>query len=190
MGVTKRIRGGRPGAPVVGKAGTAAPAAKPAVKPISQLAYAKHRGVTHHAVQKAIKSGRLNRSVRDGKIINVALADKEWADNSDERKVRVKSISGDGERGTFQQANTDHAMYKAKLLKLEHDKRIGLLISVDEVKVIMFNASRKVRDGLQSLPERLAAIVADRPRDEVYPLLKKEIDQALTEFADRMAMMG
>lgn len=158
---------------------------KKATTGMSQHAYAKHRGVTHRAVQKAIKAGRLNRSVKDGRITDAALADQEWADNSDERKRREPSTSDT----TFQKANTLTAMYKMKMLKLEHDEKVGLLIGVDEVKVIMFNASRKVRDALQSLPERLAAVVADRPRDEVYAALKKEVDQALTEFADSMAKM-
>lgn len=53
----------------------------------SLRAYARHRGVTLHAVQAAIDSGRLCESVtRDAhgvrKIADVELADREWAANT------------------------------------------------------------------------------------------------------------
>lgn len=53
---------------------------------LSQRAYAVHRGVTHTAVAKAIKSGRLKKClVEKGarRLIDVELADAEWAANTD-----------------------------------------------------------------------------------------------------------
>lgn len=44
-------------------------------------AYARHRGVTLGAVQKAIKSGRI--SVDENNKINAGLADLAWAENTD-----------------------------------------------------------------------------------------------------------
>lgn len=56
--------------------------------PISLRAYAEHRKVSVMAVSRAVKSGRLSRSVtRDGhgqpKIADVELADQEWAAHTD-----------------------------------------------------------------------------------------------------------
>ena len=48
---------------------------------ISQRAYARHRGVTHRAVQKAIKTRRITASP-DG-TIDPARADAEWTANTD-----------------------------------------------------------------------------------------------------------
>ena len=46
---------------------------------VSLRGYARHIGVTLKGVQKAIASGRLRECIRDGKIVDVELADREWA---------------------------------------------------------------------------------------------------------------
>ena len=48
---------------------------------LSQRAYARHRGVTHRAVQKAIKAGRITTN-SDG-TIDPARADAQWTANTD-----------------------------------------------------------------------------------------------------------
>src|SRR2546426_5178487 len=48
---------------------------------LSQRGYARHRGVTHRAVQKAIKTGRITTSP-DG-TIDPARADAQWTANTD-----------------------------------------------------------------------------------------------------------
>lgn len=63
---------------------------------LSANAYAKHRDVSHVAVHKAIKNGRLRRSVTrrkgpnggDRYSIDVALADEEWTANTDPSQQR------------------------------------------------------------------------------------------------------
>jgi hypothetical protein len=70
--------------------------------PISISAYAKSRGISQPAVTKAIKTGRIAKSiVRDArgnpKIADPALADKEWAANTDQSKPRNR-ITGDPKR--------------------------------------------------------------------------------------------
>lgn len=54
--------------------------------------YARHRGVSHTAVQQAIKAGRITRRP-DGKI-DVRQADEDWTRNTDQGRPR-NSISGD-----------------------------------------------------------------------------------------------
>src|SRR5690349_19377730 len=58
----------------------------------SVRAYAKHRGVRHSAVQRAIEVGRLSRSVaRDAKgrpsITDVTEADREWEATTRDNRV-------------------------------------------------------------------------------------------------------
>ena len=48
---------------------------------LSQRGYARHRGVTHRAVQKAIKAGRITTN-SDG-TIDAARADAQWTANTD-----------------------------------------------------------------------------------------------------------
>jgi hypothetical protein len=59
---------------------------------LSVRAYAKHRGVSHTAVQKAIADGRITRR-KDGKI-DSARADKQWAERTDHSKP-LNSVTGD-----------------------------------------------------------------------------------------------
>jgi hypothetical protein len=63
---------------------------------MSQREYARHRGVSHVAVAKAIKTGRIVEAVKSGKI-DWELADKLWLRNTDQSKPR-NSISGDPKR--------------------------------------------------------------------------------------------
>lgn len=63
-------------------------------------AYARERGVNHSAVQKAIRLGRLRRSLsKDAKgrvQIDPAIADEEWRENTD----RAQQRGGAAGRGT------------------------------------------------------------------------------------------
>jgi hypothetical protein len=63
--------------------------------PISLSAYARHRGVTPAAVQKAVATGRLRASVaRDDRgaprIADVELADREWSARTQARIARPR----------------------------------------------------------------------------------------------------
>lgn len=61
----------------------------PTTQLITQYAYAKRRGCTHRAVQKAIESGRLVKSLHkqgDKLLIDPVAADAEWAKNTDTSK--------------------------------------------------------------------------------------------------------
>ena len=59
---------------------------------LSLRAYAKHRGVSLPAVQKAIRAGRI-RTTPDGKI-NASEADQEWERNTDPRPGHRLRTSG------------------------------------------------------------------------------------------------
>ena len=61
--------------------------------PMSQREYARHRGVSHVAVGKAIKSGRISKALRDGKI-DPDLADALWAHNTDQSKQHNGASGG------------------------------------------------------------------------------------------------
>ena len=61
---------------------------------LSQRAYARHRGVTHRAVQKAIKAGRITTN-SDG-TIDAARADAQWTANTD---PATRLFLGESENG-------------------------------------------------------------------------------------------
>src|SRR5690242_1430995 len=65
---------------------------RPPLLGISQREYARRKGLTHGAVQKAIRTGRITK-LEDGSI-DPALADQQWAANTDEARPR-NAVSGD-----------------------------------------------------------------------------------------------
>lgn len=159
---------------------------------LSARGYAKLRGVSHTAVQKAIKSGRISVE-SDGKI-NPDIADKEWARNTrtslpSQPSYRVaEDISqNSGHNSTLSDFNRARAVretYKARLAKLEYEELSGKLVNADEVKVAAFNASRRVRDRILQIPRRISAqLAAETEAYNVESLLNSALREALEELS-------
>ena len=151
---------------------------------LSIRAYAQHRGVSHTAVAKAIKAGRIPQEP-DGSVDPVK-ADAAWDRNTIAR--------GDGEAGdarsgvpNLQTSRAIREASAARLAKLDFEERTGKLISADQVKVETFNLARRLRDRIQQLPRRVApqivaAVVKQPDVREVEALLDAEIHEALSEL--------
>jgi hypothetical protein len=173
-------------------------------KLISQREYARRRGISHVAVQRAVNSGRI--STINGKI-DPDLADREWRENTDQSKPRNRitgspkhaRVAGepsepmdfggaDGGNGTasgYAKARAARELYQAQLAKIELDRQRGVLVRADEVRLGAFNMARKARDQLIALPERLAAILAaSQDPAEVQRILEEEIERICEEIAD------
>ena len=123
---------------------------------ISQREYARRRGVSHMAVQRAIKSGRI--STVDDKI-DPGRADREWEQNTDQSKPRNRvtgrpnhtraagapsepmvladdsSGGGTGAAAGYAKARAARELYQAQLVKLELDRKRGELVRADEVRL-------------------------------------------------------
>ena len=174
---------------------------------ISLREYARRRGISHVAVQRAVNSGRI--STVDGKI-DPAEADREWRENTDQSKPRNRitgrpshtrppgeppvpmdfgapdeAAGGNGTATGYAKARAARELYQAQLAKLELDRQRGVLIRADEVRVGAFNMARKARDQLIALPERVAAILAaTQDPAEVQRILEEEIERICQEIAD------
>jgi len=174
---------------------------------ISQREYARRRGVTHVAVQRAIKTGRI--STVNGQI-DPALADLQWQENTDQSKPRNRItgnpkqakapgepsepmdlgvtdevIGGPSTASGYAKARAARELYQAQLAKLELDRQRGTLVRADEVRLGAFNMARKARDQLIALPERLATVLAAiQEPAEVQRILEEEIERICQEIAD------
>ena len=176
---------------------------------MSLRAYAKHRGVSLRAVQKAIKSGRI--AARGDGRLDADVADADWARNTAPRPHpssqptkpaaplqsaphhhhsdpprREASDPPKLESGLeYARARAVRETYQARLAKIDFEERTEKLVSADEVRVTSFNRFRQFRDGMLNIPDRLAAVLAaeKNPR-QVHELLATEIRKALTEFSD------
>ena len=178
---------------------------------LSIRAYAQHRGVSHTAVAKAIKAGRISVE-SDGKIDPVK-ADAQWARNTlpsqslntgaakPAAKVATPPVSTSVATGSsrelqppvetgrisapdYQTSRAIREAYAARLAKLEYEERTAKLISSDEVEMRTFNLARRLRDRMQTLPRRLAAaLAAEQDPRVIEQRLDDEIRQALEELS-------
>lgn len=151
---------------------------------LSIRAYAQHRGVSHTAVAKAIKAGRI--SVEPDGTIDPAKADAQWARNTlpsqnlnpgacrSAPKVATPPVSTPVSTAPvanrelqppletraaapdYQTSRAIREAYAARLAKLEFEERTGKLLNADEVKVKHFNLARLLRDRIQQIPRKLA----------------------------------
>lgn len=171
---------------------------------ISQREYARRRGISHVAVQRAVNSGRISTI---GGRIDPDLADREWQENTDYSKPR-NIITGDprhqrvpdgpsqpmdldraGSRRSrvaagFARARGTREAYMAQLAKLEYERRSAELVRADEVRVAAFRMARRREERLRAIPGNVSsAIAATRDVDEVRRILEDEIEGVCLELS-------
>jgi hypothetical protein len=158
---------------------------------LSLRAYARHRGVSLAAVQKAIRSGRITPNA-DG-LIDSDRADAEWTAKTRPGQHRARSVAPARRELSdapvsgavdYSRARAIRESYLARLAKIEFEEKTGKLVSRDEVQVAAFTRARMVRDNLLNIPDRLAAtLAAESDVDKVHRLLTDEIRMALDALA-------
>jgi hypothetical protein len=157
---------------------------------MSLRAYAKHRGVSLAAVQKAIHSGRISPNA-DG-LIDSERADAEWNAKTRPGQRRARpTVPTPRESADAPAAGLDYfrarairESYLARLAKLEFEERIAKVVDRDEVQVAGFTRGRVVRDNMLNIPDRLAAtLAAESDEGRVHRILSDEILRALDVLA-------
>lgn len=166
-------------------------------------AYARHRGVSHTAVQKALRAGRIQAEA-DGSIDPVR-ADRAWAGNTaaapaapappqreEVRSEEVRDVRREPAAGpSFAQSRAIREAYAARLAKLEYEERTGALVRTEQVKLAWFDLLRVARDRLLNIPDRLAdTLAAETEPRRVRELLAAEIRLVLTDLADQAERQG
>lgn len=156
---------------------------------ISIRAYAKARGVSHVAVLKAVKAGRIPIEA-DGSI-DPTKADAAWERSTDPSKAkgkarpskdkprtpeRLKPVAEtaigsvretlkeqglpSGGNVTFVQARTAHEIAKAHLARLRLQRMKGELVDRARATALVFRLAREERDAWANWPARVAALMA------------------------------
>jgi pyruvate/2-oxoglutarate dehydrogenase complex dihydrolipoamide acyltransferase (E2) component len=157
---------------------------------LSLRAYAKHRGVSLAAVQKAIHSGRITPNA-DG-LIDSDRADAEWNAKTRPGQRRAKATAAvPREPAEAPAAGLDYfrarairETYLARLAKIEFEERVAKVVDRDEVQVAGFTRGRVVRDNMLNIPDRLAAtLAAESDEGRVHRILSDEILRALDVLA-------
>ena len=74
--------------------------------------------------------------------------------------------------------------FRAKLVELEYEERVGTLVRKEDVEKESFRIGRLVRDAVLNVPSRLAGILAaESDQRKVHDLLETELRQALEALA-------
>ena len=177
---------------------------------LSIRAYARQRGVSHVAVLRAIKQGRVTLEA-DG-TVDPRKADASWERATDPARNRSKpKASADKlrpvaeaavgsvretlkEQGlpasgnvTFVQARTAHEIAKAHLARLKLQERKGELVDRASAAALVFRLAREERDAWINWPARVAALMAAELGVEAHPMqkvLETHVRVQLSELAD------
>jgi pyruvate/2-oxoglutarate dehydrogenase complex dihydrolipoamide acyltransferase (E2) component len=172
---------------------------------MSLRAYARHRGVSLAAVQKAVATGRI--TLEPDGTIDPAKADAQWnqrtrvaqppvsqatttgaTTKATTANAAAQAAGEDALSANYHKARTVREAYAAKLARLEYEERQGKLINADEVKVTVFNLARRLRDRMQQIPRQVsaqivAAVAAKPDPREVEDILDQVIREALIEIS-------
>ncbi|MFL6437472.1 MAG: hypothetical protein ACJ71Q_07830 [Terriglobales bacterium] len=157
---------------------------------LSQRAYAKRKGVSPQYINKLVLQGKIptiNGQIDPGKADAALENNRDPAHQGHRKEVpraaepRV-SIPREQSRGSlnFLEARTIREQIKAKLDKLEYDRRTGKLVESEKVKEVAENAFKNVRDRLLILPRTLSAVLAGTSKaSEAEQILTDAIFNAL-----------
>ena len=111
-----------------------------AIELMTQAAYARHRGVSKQAINKAVKLGKIRLHEENGrKGIDPAEADRALGLNA--QRVISGEADGPAVRGMVRQAapgltqaRTATEVYRARMAELEYNERLGKLRPVEQIE--------------------------------------------------------
>lgn len=161
---------------------------------IGLRAYARRRGVSLGAVQKAIKSGRI--TTINGKI-DPEVADIQWGRNTDPALAKPVASSsapppgpaeaaGDGaeQPADFLVAKARREQALAEIAELELAEKRGELVRAADVERQLVSRIIGAREALDSMADRLSTLIASESDPAVvYRMLRAEVRQAMDSLA-------
>ena len=173
---------------------------------LSIRAYARHRGVSHVAVKKAIDSGRITPEA-DG-TIEPNRADLEWAQNTvparkaapikatsaavepprarpQETEVAAPALSTGG--ASLLQARTVNEVVKAQTNKVRLARLKGELVDRSQAIAHVVKLARSERDAWLNWPARISAQMAARLAVDAHAMhvaLEAAVREHLQELGD------
>lgn len=146
--------------------------------------FAKHIGVSRPAIRNAIRRERLARSVRRdarGRVdIDPVLGVREWEENR-QRLPTGKENTG---HTALSRASAEEKRWRARLAKLEYEKRASELIEARAVEAQIPGVLARCRETLLQIP---ATIGRRCPHLSVEQLVAELVDEALEAMQAAMA---
>ena len=135
---------------------------------LSIRAYARHRGVSHVAVKKAIDTGRITQGA-DG-TIDPEQADRQWEQNtaSPRKPSPAPTLSTGGT--SLLQARTVNEVVKAQTNKVRLARLKGDLVDRSQAIAHVFRLARTERDAWLNWPARISAQMAAKLEVDAHAL--------------------
>ncbi len=161
---------------------------------LSIRGYARHRGISHVAVMKAIEAGRITQAA-DG-TIDAEQADRDWEQNTGSPRKRItmqnhtaaESISTSSPNGTsLLQARTVNEVVKAQTNKVRLAQLKGELVDRPQAIAHVFRLARTERDAWLNWPARISAQLAaklDVDPHAMHVALEAAVREHLQELGD------
>lgn len=177
--------------------------------PLGIRAYSRRRGVSHTAVSKAIRDGRIAGALVHvpgvGRMIDPDAADALWDANTDEAQQRppppppvgvptaldlfgqaieppAESVAVDGSApppGSFAAYRAERERWNGEMTKLRYRTLARELVATSAVRDLFGRLSRSTRDAFQGLGPVLAAEVSD-------PAERARVESRAREEVDRI----
>lgn len=172
-----------------------------AVELITQAAYSRRRGVTHEAVRRAIKTGRISTVERNGKqMIDPDVADIQWAQNTDPRQAQRANARKGGamappagpgkaagrEEGAYWSARTRREEADAARAEIELEKLRGSVADREGMHRAAMALGRMLRDSMLGIPPKVAPEYAGM----TDPFeIERHLDAAIRRILDDVAAL-
>jgi hypothetical protein len=171
---------------------------------VSLRAYARMRGCSLTAVQKAISSKRIT-TLADG-TIDPERANQEWSKNtfagqtihkasaasSDRLPPVHESAVGSGDPVTaYLRARAVKESFAARTAQLEYEERAGKLIPAVRASEYAATFSSIVKDGLMAMPDRVSPMLAAVDDEKaIHRMLAAEVAAVLRKVSKSVADAG
>lgn len=147
---------------------------------ITKTQFAKKHGFSRQYVTELLRDGVLQEESN-------GMLDEENADYALSLKQSMsQQIRGNKNKlqELFIRAKLQNEIEKGKLLKLEAAEKEKSLISVEDVRRVVYERSRAVRNAILNVPDRVASLLASITDPvELHQILMKELRTALEELS-------
>lgn len=150
---------------------------------MSQVEYARKMGVSRQYVSKLVKQGRIR--VKNGKVYPETVTTDDGKVGKQQLAIPFAGEAGTSKGKGYWNVKTTVEEFNALLKELEYHHKMGTLVRTDEVSKAAFDVARKVRELLNTIPERLCQVLAAEDDPVVIrETLAKELNQAEEELAN------
>lgn len=150
---------------------------------ITKSEFARRNGFSPQYVSELIRKGIIAEEkggLLDSEKADYALSLKRMVSNRQIGKNKSKTELQE----LYIKVRLQNELEKGKILKLEAAEKEKSLISIEDVRRVVYERSRAVRNAILNVPDRVASLLASITDPvELHQILMKELRTALEELS-------